>query len=213
MEFELDDGTPLLVRPIEPGDKGLLVRGFEQLSPTSRYRRFFHHVDHLSDSQLRYLTEVDGVDHSAFVCILRDEPTVGVGVARWVRLRDDPHLAEGAVTVVDRYHGQGVGKTLLYVIARDAISKGIQGFRAWIVGENQAMLNILLELGGKPGKWEQGTMQVDLPLPTTIDDLDRSAAPFILREVASGRVESELLPTRGHGTALKRPADDQPMSP
>ena len=204
-EFQLPDGTPLTIRPIEPSDKELLVRGFEQLSPASRYRRFFHQVDHLSDTQLAYLTEVDGRDHSAFVCVLRDHPQEGVGVARWIRLPDDPEVAEGAVTVVDRYHGLGVGRTLLYVLGRDAISKGIRAFRAWIVGENAPMLSILLELGAKPGRWEQGTMEVVLPLPPTIEELEATAAPFILREVASGRLEGSLQPGRPHATTLGAP--------
>ena len=200
--FELADGTPLLVRPIEPTDKELLARGFERLSPTSRYRRFFHYVDHLSDAQLEYLTEVDRQNHNAFVCVMRDDPEVGVGVARWIRLSDEPEVAEGAVTVVDEYHGQGVGRTLLYVVARDAIAKGVRAFRAWIVGENKPMLNILLDLGAKPGKWEQGTMEIRLPLPSSVEELDASAAPFILREVASGRVEGRLHPSRPHATTL-----------
>lgn len=201
-EFELADGTALLVRPIEPTDKELLERGFERLSPASRYRRFFHHVDHLSRAQLEYLTEVDGRDHNAFVCVLRDDPAVGVGVARWVRLPDEPDVAEGAVTVVDEFHSRGVGKTLLYVVARDAIAKGIRAFRAWIVGENTPILNILLELGAVPGKWEHGTMEVRLPLPASVEELDATAAPFVLREVASGRVEGKLHPGRPHATTL-----------
>ena len=201
-EFELPDGTALLVRPIEPSDKELLERGFEKLSPASRYRRFFHQVDHLSQTQLEYLTEVDGRDHNAFVCVLRDDPEVGIGVARWVRLHDEPAVAEGAVTVVDEYHGRGVGKTLLYVVARDAIAKGIRAFRAWIVGENTPILNILLELGAEPGKWEHGTMEVRVPLPASVEELDASAAPFILRAVASGRVEGKLHPERPHATTL-----------
>ena len=201
-EFELPDGTALLVRPIEPSDKELLERGFERLSPTSRYRRFFHQVDHLSQAQLEYLTEVDGQNHNAFVCLLRDDPSVGVGVARWVRLPDEPDVAEGAVTVVDEFHGRGVGKTLLYVVARDAIAKGIRAFRAWIVGENTPILNILLELGAQPGTWEHGTMEVRLPLPASVEELDATAAPFILREVASGRVEGRLDPERPHATTL-----------
>jgi GNAT superfamily N-acetyltransferase len=211
-EFQLQDGTILLVRPIQPSDKELLTRGFEQLSPASRYRRFFHQVDHLSDAQLSYLTEVDGIDHSAFVAVLRDDPDVGVGVARWIRLPEEPEVAEGAVTVVDRYHGQGVGRTLLYLMARDAISKGIRAFRAWIVGENTPMLKILLGLGAKPGRWELGTMEIDVPLPDTVEELDETAAPSILREVASGRIEGTLHPDRPHATALS-PNPDQPISP
>src|SRR5439155_13541866 len=36
----LRDGTPVLIRPIRPGDKALLVDGFARLSEESRLRRF-----------------------------------------------------------------------------------------------------------------------------------------------------------------------------
>ena len=55
----LRDGTRVLVRPIEPADKALLLEGFERLSEESRYRRFLAPMPELNDATLRYLTEVD----------------------------------------------------------------------------------------------------------------------------------------------------------
>ena len=37
----LRDGSKVLIRPIEPRDREMLLAGFETLSPESRYRRFF----------------------------------------------------------------------------------------------------------------------------------------------------------------------------
>jgi hypothetical protein len=47
-----------------------------RLSEESRYRRFFSPVKELSEKTLAYLTEVDYVDHFAWIAIAMDEPGV-----------------------------------------------------------------------------------------------------------------------------------------
>jgi hypothetical protein len=81
------------IREIRPDDKELLAAGYARLSERSRLRRFLAPKPRLTTSDLRYLTEVDGINHFAIVA------TTGVdiiGVARWVRLVDDPEEAEAA---------------------------------------------------------------------------------------------------------------------
>ena len=68
----LRDDSEVVVRPIEPGDKGALVSMFERLSEQSRYQRFMTAVGELSESQLRYLTEVDHHDHEALIAFDAD---------------------------------------------------------------------------------------------------------------------------------------------
>ncbi len=190
-ESHLPDGRRILFRPIEPDDKELLVDGFRRLSPESRYRRFFRSIDHLSDAQLRYLTEVDQIDHVAWVAVLPDEPKErGAGVARWVRLAHEPEAAEGAVTVVDSLQGLGIGKTLLHLLAHVAIERGIRSFKAWVLGENQQVQTMLKGLGAVPGGWEGGALQMTIPLPRDPAELEATPAPLILKAVASGRLEA-----------------------
>jgi len=76
-----------VIRPIRPDDKAALERGFEQLSPASRYRRFLSPMNALTPRLLRYLTEVDHHSHEAIVAesAEKHEP---IGVARYVRLSD-----------------------------------------------------------------------------------------------------------------------------
>ena len=59
----LRDGTRVALRSIRPSDAEELHRGFLALSPESRYRRFFSAAADLDEATLRYLTDVDGVEH------------------------------------------------------------------------------------------------------------------------------------------------------
>jgi len=84
---QLPDGAVLSLRPIRPDDGPMLAEGFRRLSPESRFLRFFSPLDHLSAAQLRYFTDIDYVDHFAWVATIAtpNDPAMGVGVARYIR--------------------------------------------------------------------------------------------------------------------------------
>jgi GNAT superfamily N-acetyltransferase len=134
------------VRPIEPGDKPMLVAAFERLSDASRYRRFLSPHGQLSRSELRYLSEVDHHDHEALVAL---DPVTGegVGVARYVRDSRRPDSAEIAVVVADAWQGCGVGTTLLHRLADRAREEGIRRLTALMLAENDTMAHLLGDLG------------------------------------------------------------------
>jgi acyl-CoA reductase-like NAD-dependent aldehyde dehydrogenase len=77
--FELDRGERVLIRPIEPGDKEKLVNGLRQLSEDSTPRRFLAAKPRFTTAELRYLTEVDGVNHIALVAVLAKRAAGGGG--------------------------------------------------------------------------------------------------------------------------------------
>lgn len=190
LESALGDGTRVVFRPIRPDDKERLQRGLQRLSPESRYMRFFRHVDHFTDQELRYLTEVDMRDHVAWVAILPDqEGHPGVGVSRWIRMGEDPSLAEGAVTVIDDYQNRGIGSTLLYLAARSALERGVRAFRVYAMGDNHKVMDLLSALGATPGRWEGGVLELTVPLAASLEELDRSAPHLILKAVARGELE------------------------
>ncbi len=87
MLLTLPDGTTVLVRPITPEDKPLLSAGLRMLSPETAMRRFLSPKTSFSAAELRYLTEVDQVDHVALVAV--DAHCGGlIAVARCVRVSD-----------------------------------------------------------------------------------------------------------------------------
>src|SRR5213076_1840219 len=135
MPLRLEDGTEISIREIRADDKELLAAGHAQLSERSRLHRFLGAKPRLTRSDLRYLTEVDGVNHHAVVAV--SGPDI-VGVARWVRLVDDPDVAEAAVVVGDPLQGKGLGKILARELADSARARGIRRIRASIMSDNPA---------------------------------------------------------------------------
>jgi RimJ/RimL family protein N-acetyltransferase len=199
-EAILSDGTRVQFRPIQPNDKEALQRGLRQLSPESRYRRFFAPIDHLSDAQLEYFTEVDQVDHVAWVAALPDRPGHPLaGVARYIRLEKDPDAAEAAVTVVDAEQGKGLGRALLRVLTEVAIKNGVKRFTLAVLSENVKMMALMHEAGAISDGVQGGVDQMHVDLPGSVEDADTTAAPRVLRVAASGLLQGEASPG-GPGT-------------
>ena len=144
----LRDGSEVVLRLLTPQDKAQLVAGHARLSEKSRYMRFFSSKDHLSDAELRYLTEIDQVNHFALgaVRIADDGSEQGLGVARFVRDADDPEVADPAVAVIDAMHRKGLGRLLLMRLIAAARERGLIMFRADVLADNIAMRRMLHEL-------------------------------------------------------------------
>ena len=138
----LSDGSRILVRPIEREDRHELELGFRHLGALSRYERFRGPVDRLTPSQLAYFTQVDHDAHEAFVAT-DAETGEGVGVARYVRDRDDPRQAELACTVIDAWQERGVGSILVERLAAQARASGIERFRARLLVGNRRARRLL----------------------------------------------------------------------
>ena len=129
---------PILFRHIRPDDKGRLAAGLARMSPESRQKRFLMPKPRFSSSELRYLTEIDGFDHVAIVAVSAEDPDVFYGVARFVRLRDDPEAAEVAIVVADPLQGKGLGRELGRRLADEARERGVKRFTATLLGDNVA---------------------------------------------------------------------------
>jgi RimJ/RimL family protein N-acetyltransferase len=139
MTLRSSAGFPeILLRRITPEDKDALVAGLGRLSERSVYQRFLAPKPRLSTTELRYLTEVDFVDHYALVAVLARSPEVVVGVGRWVRSAETPSDAEIAVVVADDLQGRGVGTQLGRALAAAARARGIERFTASMLPTNHA---------------------------------------------------------------------------
>ncbi|HVF53466.1 MAG TPA: GNAT family N-acetyltransferase [Actinomycetota bacterium] len=179
-----------MFRPIEPGDKWRLQEGLKMMSPESRYKRFFRSISSFSDADLGFLTEVDHENHEAWVALLaEDQSHPGIGVIRWVRIAGEPDVAEGAVTVIDEFQGQGVGKALLLIGVRTAIENEVRALRVWVMGENHPVLGLMRHGNVVLGPWESGVAAATIALPASIEELSSSPLAALFRSSAIGELE------------------------
>ncbi len=182
----LRDGTEVTIRALLATDREALAEGYAQLSEESKRRRFFSPPKRLSQSLLDYLTDLDYDTRLAIGAHLRGDPEErGLGVARWVRLRDDPTKADAAVTVVDEWQGRGLGTALLLALIECATERGITAFVADVLWENDAVLDALRRLGARVSASEPGLARVEFDLPSSEDERRGSAVPRMLVEAAT----------------------------
>jgi RimJ/RimL family protein N-acetyltransferase len=182
----LDDGLELLMRPMRPDDKRRVAQAFEQLSPETRYRRFFAPLPHLNEQDLRYLTEVDHHDHEAIAAVNPENGAI-VGVARYVR-SDDPTEAEVAVVVGDPWQGHGVATALLQRLVARAKEEGIERFVALVMSENTEALDLFRHLapaGSRVRRSASGHTELVMALPDP-ERIGESTLGGALRAAAGG---------------------------
>ncbi|HEV7679643.1 MAG TPA: GNAT family N-acetyltransferase [Candidatus Dormibacteraeota bacterium] len=172
----LCDGRRILLRPLQPDDRELYLRGFEHLSSASRYMRFFSPKLRLSETEIRYFLDVDHHTHEAIAAI--DVATgEAIGVARYVADRTEPDVAEVSITVVDSHQGLGLGAVLLEFVGERAAEEGIGRLRAMVLADNTRMLNLIRS------RWPRHTLhrrQASV-LELEWDVHDRAAAPERIR--------------------------------
>jgi RimJ/RimL family protein N-acetyltransferase len=162
---ELRDGSRVVIRPIRSIDAGLLLDGFRRLSPQSRRQRFLGAKKELTPAEVRFLTQVDHHDHEALGAVSTPQGR-GVGVARFVRISDDPFAAEIAITVVDEWQGRGLGGVLLDQLARRARQEGVRRFVARTSVDNKAVDRLLRQLSAAParGRSDGATVTYEITL-------------------------------------------------
>ena len=146
-EVQLRTGDTVWIRPVRSTDAAELQRAFALLSETSRYRRFMTGTPRLTDSQAAYFTEVDHLDHEAYVVHAPDDATYIIGVARFIRYPSAPDEAELAITVADSWHGRGLGTVLVRTLSERALDVGVTRFRAEMMADNEAILRLLRSAG------------------------------------------------------------------
>ena len=173
----LRDGELVDFRPVKQNDKETIQKGMLALSSKSRYFRFFSPILKLSDTQLYDFTEIDQHNHVAWMALAHNEPEQrGLGIARFIRIQNQPEIAEFGVAVIDSYQQRGLGTILLSVLYRMASINGIKILRGYVLADNRIMRNWLDRLGAV-SVYEDGVYRMDL---TVSGDLFSSKSRQIL---------------------------------
>ena len=141
MLLTLPDATTVLIRPIAPEDKPLLSAGLRSLSPETAFRRFLSPKTSFSAAELRYLTEVDQVDHIALAAV---DATYGFLIAVARSVRTGPDLAELAIVVGDPWQRQGLGRQMLDLVAERA---NVSRFSGTMLATNRGAVKLMRGFG------------------------------------------------------------------
>lgn len=166
-EYETEDETieheKIFIRPIKPSDAPLMVNHFLSLSPRSVYFRFFTPLKQLSQSMLIRLTQIDYDREIALVALIGEgEEQTMAGVAR-VIFEPDGKNGEFSVVLADRWHGKGIGASLLKRCLTAAAKKGLQRVWGVVLAENRQMVKLAKKLGFKM-KYVSGSTEYELEI-------------------------------------------------
>ncbi|RMG58722.1 MAG: GNAT family N-acetyltransferase [Gammaproteobacteria bacterium] len=139
----LEDGSPLLIRPLRPEDARNPGRFTEQLSPESLRQRFLHPPPALTPELIAQLSILDLHREHALLALAgtEEEPA---GVARYT-CRDG--AAEFAILVADRWQGHGIGRRLMEALMETARAYGCRRMYGLVLADNRRMLAFAGKLG------------------------------------------------------------------
>lgn len=183
---KLRDGTRVRLRVVRRADRELLLRGFDRLSPRSRYLRFLTPKNGLSDTELDDLLTLDGRDRFALGA-QKLQPGggegEGLGIARFARLPDTPAVAEAAVTVTDEAQGKGLGTILLARLAAAARERGVERFTCEFDAGNEQIWHVIQRLGPRIEVLDHGFVRAEVPVPP----VEAGHGPRTARPPASAR--------------------------
>lgn len=157
------NGSQFRARPLAIDDKTLLQKGFSELSDRSKYLRLFQIDTKLSDFQINYLTEVDGIHHVAWGIL--DESgknPIPAGVGRFIRLKDEESIAEIAITIADSHQSSGLGRILFAILHFIAAKRGLKKLRCYVLGDNRLALQSLTKFTISKRSVEGALVTLDL---------------------------------------------------
>ncbi len=150
--FTTRDGRTVTVRPIKESDTALLVDLWHHLSDHSRRMRFHTLPKDLPPQEIwrraAELARLQPCRQAAVIATIRAEDGEhAVGVARLSRTTPDATVAETAVVVRDDFQHVGLGTHLLRTLGDVALAMGITQFEAWVLAENEIVLEIITKFG------------------------------------------------------------------
>ena len=142
VDVVLRDGATAQLRPARGDDRAALRAFYQQLSPESRYFRFFGkpHVDGIVEDVVR------AVESGTAVTLLAEIDHRIVAVGQYFP-GDTPGRAEAAFAISDAHQGRGLGTTLLERLGTVARANGITSFEAYLLYDNRKMRQVFADAG------------------------------------------------------------------
>ncbi len=161
----LRDGTPVVLRPMRPGDVPFVLEMHDRVSAEALYFRYLHPY-HPTVEEIDRLARMEEKEGAAFVAVTQEPVERVIGVALYCIEQENPTVAEPAFLVEDQFQGQGVGQALAQLMVGHASENGVRAFDALVHSANRKMMR-LFEQSGLPfqAKFSYGAFEVHAILP------------------------------------------------
>ena len=146
--WQLSDGTDVLVRPIRPEDAEIEQNFVRDMSPESKYFRFMQSMEQLSPLMLARFTQIDYDREMALIAVTGEGTAAArsIGVVRYVS-NPDRQSCEFALAVADDWQKQGIGRQLMQRLMSIARDRGIEIMEGEVLANNTKMLHLCERLG------------------------------------------------------------------
>ena len=147
----LDDGRPLLIRPMIAEDAELLQEFVRDLSVASRYQRFQGAVRELAPAVLQRLLDLDYRRSMAFAAIVVERGHRRmIGEARYAPALEGSGAVDFALAVADGWQRQGIGRLLFERLLKFAERNDIGRIQGDVLHGNTAMIGLARQFGFVP---------------------------------------------------------------
>ncbi|GAA1942675.1 bifunctional acetate--CoA ligase family protein/GNAT family N-acetyltransferase [Nocardioides marmoribigeumensis] len=172
----LRDGGTAHLRPIGRDDVELLQEFYAEVSPRSKYYRFFAAMPTLSEREVSRFVDVD---HDHKVALVAEVAEKMIAVGQFERIDGPRPRAEVAFLVQDRHHHRGIGQLLLEHLAQIGRELAIEEFVAEVLPDNTGMLQVFRDAGYEvKGGFEDGVVAMRF----AIDATETSVGVMLARE-------------------------------
>ena len=157
----------ILLRPVKITDEGLMKEFFYSLSPQSMHKRFMSLRVEMPHERLQQYLPVDYEKDMAIAALVREGGPEGneilIGLGQYF-LNRDQHTAEVAIVVRDSYQKKSVGTEILFYLTSIARQRGLLGFTAEVLLDNEPMLRLFDTLGFNiERRWDENMYILNIP--------------------------------------------------
>ncbi len=143
----LRDGRTVLLRPSRAGDVDSMQELFYSLTEKDVMTRFFTNLGSLSVGRAQHLCSVSYDQEMALVAVDGDPETGRVVGSGCYYVDPSTNLADVAYMIHPEWQGCGLGTALQERLVEYARRKGLRGFTADVLCDNEAMLAVLARSG------------------------------------------------------------------
>jgi len=145
---------------------------FYSLSPKSMHKRFMSLRLDMPHERLQEYLPVDYEKNMAIAALVKEgENDILIGLSQYF-MNPDQHTAEVAIIVRDSYQSKSVGTEILFYITSIARQRGLLGFTAEVLVDNQPMLRLFDKLGFDiDRRYEEGIYSLNIPFRERVRDI------------------------------------------